>query len=634
MKMPSGFGTSSWLPLPKGWSNEDDYVEALLHFVTSSHTLKQLYGGVHILDFFVSSPDLYARTLDPEWRSWFQLHSIEALLDFLFREDVSAFLKAHPDDTWRGQPLPPKSFVEFVATIQSLQLKRDFMEHAPVKKFSTQVATGMEQKKIHEVQHYADYVDRIAKAVTGTHQDPISHLIDFGAGQGYLGRALASKPYHHRVIAVEGRPHNVQGARSMDTTARIAPKAGIRRNKKEFRTRLDIFKKAKELGRPQMELDRLLHEAFHSNNEYDAGDVVKEYLGSNNGPSMKSVNPKPKRNPQDSASSGDGKGSVCHIEHRLEDGNLQEIVNRISSQGPSVFPMEGTACKQSNGSKTPERASFLVMSLHSCGNLSHHALRSITMNPDVAAVAIIGCCYNLATERLTPPSYKLPSLRPAKDDPSYRSCGDPHGFPMSQRVCNYGGDGVHLNITGRMMGVQAPSNWGREDSSKFFTRHYYRALLQRVFLDYGVADPPVKSDTIENSKQDAEAGRSAAGGSITQPIIIGCLRRSCYVSFVDYSRGAIEKLWRQKQLGGTRISRIQEITDEELRNYDEIHGERKKELSVMWTLMAFSATLVESTIVVDRWLWLREQQEVRQCWVEPVFDYKQSPRNLVVVGLK
>jgi hypothetical protein len=49
-------------------------------------------------------------------------------------------------------------------------------------------------------------------------------------------------------------------------------------------------------------------------------------------------------------------------------------------------------------------------------------------------------------------------------------------------------------------------------------------------------------------------------------------------------------------------------------------------------LMAFSAGVVESMIVVDRWLYLRE--EGCEAWVEAVFDYGLSPRNLVVVGVK
>jgi len=44
---------------------------------------------------------------------------------------------------------------------------------------------------------------------------------------------------------------------------------------------------------------------------------------------------------------------------------------------------------------------------------------------------------------------------------------------------------------------------------------------------------------------------------------------------------------------------------------------------------------VESLIVVDRWLYLKESLgDGGDAWVESVFDYKLSPRNLVVVGIK
>ncbi|KAJ2966379.1 hypothetical protein NQ176_g10178 [Zarea fungicola] len=46
------------------------------------------------------------------------------------------------------------------------------------------------------------------------------------------------------------------------------------------------------------------------------------------------------------------------------------------------------------------------------------------------------------------------------------------------------------------------------------------------------------------------------------------------------------------------------------------------------------ATLIEALIVTDRWVWLKEQDEVKDAWVETVFDFKQSPRNMVVVGIK
>lgn len=79
------------------------------------------------------------------------------------------------------------------------------------------------------------------------------------------------------------------------------------------------------------------------------------------------------------------------------------------------------------------------------------------------------------------------------------------------------------------------------------------------------------------------------------------------------------------------------VTDEEIAAYEERYELQKKELSVMWSLMAFSAGVVESLVVVDRWVFLREaveRGECREAWVQGVFEYAVSPRNLVVVGVK
>jgi hypothetical protein len=80
--------------------------------------------------------------------------------------------------------------------------------------------------------------------------------------------------------------------------------------------------------------------------------------------------------------------------------------------------------------------------------------------------------------------------------------------------------------------------------------------------------------------------------------------------------------------------KMADITDEEIDRYEAEYLPRKKELCVIWSLMAFSAMVVESLIVVDRWMFLKEQDEVEDAWVETVFDYGISPRNLVVVGVK
>lgn len=205
------------------------------------------------------------------------------------------------------------------------------------------------------------------------------------------------------------------------------------------------------------------------------------------------------------------------------------------------------------------------------------------------------------TEKLGP-TYKPPyrDLHPRLIKTSTST--DPHGFPLSTLLTD---NSISLNITARMMACQAPQNWTQETSSAFFTRHFFRALLQRIFADKGLISPD--------------------GG---EPVIIGSLRKKCYENFVSYVTGAISKLgWEEKV----------DIAAAEIKGYEERFGNRKKDLSVLWCLMAFCAGVVESLVVVDRFAYLSEAKErgkLRECWVEAGFEYSESPRNLVVVGVR
>lgn len=125
----------------------------------------------------------------------------------------------------------------------------------------------------------------------------------------------------------------------------------------------------------------------------------------------------------------------------------------------------------------------------------------------------------------------------------------------------------------------------------------------------------------------------------TNPVIIGSLGKSCFKSFHAYVRGAIKKLASNQDTNDKYSALIHDkmgdMTDDEIDAYARAYAPRKRELSSIWTLMAFSAGVVESLIVTDRFLFLKEHSDVVQdCWVESVFDYKESPRNLVVVGIK
>ncbi|KAJ9617097.1 hypothetical protein H2200_000818 [Cladophialophora chaetospira] len=607
------------LPLDPVWKSEDDYVHSILTFATTSDLFRNLCGGVHILDFLTREPDLYTTVLPQEWREWFDLVDIDRVLDLLMRDD----LERYTDASSRNQDFsqrPPASLVEYIRTIRVHSLRRTF---APVSEdvsdLPRHVSVGMKTKKIHEVTNFSAYVGQLCNDISSRHDHEPLAIVDFGSGKNYLGRTLASPPYNKHVVAIEKRHHNITGARSMDVHAKLAKKEKIMRNKKEWKRQLAL---KGDGGLPTPPSESAQCETVSDRDEGNAKpDPVMLQDTSMAEANIVAIEAQ------------QGMGSMTYLEHDIQDGDLEDIIyphSHAHSDKRSMHP--STAQPHQNA---------MVISLHSCGNLSHHALRSLVSNPSIRAVAVIGCCYNLLTERLGPATYKHPQLRP--NHPRLVATGstyDPHGFPMSKTLEEFSypnisnpaevTKGFRLNITARMMAVQAPDNWGPTDSEMFFRRHFYRTLLQKILLDLGVV------------KQCPDPGMPSqvAGGSITgrdesgTPLIVGTLRKKCFDNFRAYVHGALGKL-RDDPKDGETIARLTaSLNDEMIAEYESRFAYAKKNLAVIWSLMAFSAGVVESIIVTDRWLFLREQECVEDCWVDIAFDYKQSPRNFVVVGVK
>jgi hypothetical protein len=584
------------LPYADCWATPEDYVENLLQFVTNSDTFRILCGGVHVLDFFTSESGLFSAVVPEEWQPWLLQCDPMRLLDVLMRDDVDTL----PD------PRPPESLSQYIKDIRRFSLSREYSSREEkLPKLTWQMSVGMKPKKIHEVRNFASFVDQLASDIKTEFHSDITHFVDFGSGQNYLGRALASTPYNKQIVAVEGRKHNIAGAKELDMIARVAEKPKIIRNKKLWMQQLDS--KATEDQRDERACKRAAQPVKVSEN----------YV----------ADLRPRREFEAIYNPEEGKGFIRYIEGRLESGDLTDVVDQLENN-----QLEPVAAQ------TDLR--LMAISIHSCGNLSHHGIRSLILNPAVQAIAIVGCCYNLMTEKLGPPTYKHPYMRPSLQALNGRviresARQDPHGFPLSDRLSTYQDDGIRLNITARMMACQAPFNWTEAESDGFFTRHFFRAVLQKIFLDRGVISK-VHHDT--QAEDSADSSAQSPFNVSTNPVVLGSLGKPCYRSLHAYVRGAIKKLTTSSdhhEQHDVIKERMSDITDEEIAEYQREYGPRKRELSAIWTLMAFSAVVVESLIVTDRWLFLRQHSDlVQDCWVETVFDYRQSPRNLVVVGVK
>ncbi|KAL1970735.1 hypothetical protein VTN77DRAFT_2569 [Rasamsonia byssochlamydoides] len=662
---------ASPLPLSPEWKDADSYIDSLLSFATSTHLFINLCGGVHILDFLTREPDLYTTLLPEDWRQFFDKHDVHDILHLLMREDLSQF---DPKDgatvenvqqqaqTWKGGPVPPRTLLDYIRDIRRLSLRRDFTSPISSKKSAIprHIAVGMKTKKLHEVENFSKYVDSLATSVAETRGEPVTHIVDFGSGQNYLGRTLASPPYNRHVIAIERQHDNIRGAQGMDVHARLAERKVVVRNKKEHvnvRNKHSVDNDSEASPSRSEEVSE--NDSGSSSQEPSCSACSPDADGRENGEEdvtvinvFSEIDLDPDDlSPAPGAGNGSGrrrakdrsqiqlKGSMNYIEHEIQDGYLEPIIRPVIQPQGSKADNSATASEVTDTDQKATDARVMVVSLHSCGNLLHHGVRSLVLNPSVVAVAMIGCCYNLMTERLGPATYRLPVLRSLHPRLERTSTAyDPHGFPMSKRLEEYqhvSGTGIKLNITARMMAVQAPYNWGKDDSEAFFTRHFYRALLQRVLLDHGVVPKPTfpaRFDELGFGSSDPSEGSS--GGTA---LIVGSLRKSAYASFPTYAQAALSKLTRDPVYGDKVARLAREITTEELERYAADYWPARKNLSVVWSLMAFSAAVVEAIIVVDRWQFLREYIPlgiVKECWVEPVFEYSESPRNLAVVGIK
>ncbi|KAL4886194.1 methyltransferase domain-containing protein [Aspergillus karnatakaensis] len=619
------------LPLSDEWTDPDAYVEALLSFATSSDLFRHLCGGVHMLDFLTREPDLYTTLLPEDWRKFFEHHSIGDIIDLCLRDDIDSLFEAYKQGNvagqeWRGVAvLPPLSLLEYIYNVRRLTLRRDFAPHQPGKAtIPPRIAVGMKVKKYHEVAHFSKYVDSLCNTVQEKRGEGITHIVDFGSGQSYLGRTLASPPYNKHIVAIERKHQFINGANRMDVYAQLAEKKKVRMyNKKVEKCKVCEDETLATTDSQQQEAGKSEESTNDGENEEEVAEIsifrdmslTPNEL--NNPPPKNSIIEKPPPDPNAP------RGALDYIEHEIKDGYLEPIIKDVVSSSPSTEITDEVPARQD--------ANVMVVSLHSCGNLVHHGVRALVLNPSVKAVAMIGCCYNLMTERLGPATYKLPVLRTmhprlSKDAVAY----DPHGFPMSKHLEEYqhnSGTGVKLNITARSMAVQAPYNWGTDDAEDFFTRHYYRTLLQRVLVDRGIIPKPAIPKDLYGSEPEKPE-------DVGNPLIVGSLRKAAFTSFQAYIRAAVVKLGRDPVHGEKVKEGMADITDEELDRYATEYWPTKKRLSVTWTLMSFSAAVAEAIIVVDRWLYLREQECVKECWVEPVFDYGESPRNLAVIGIK
>ncbi|KAL0091048.1 methyltransferase domain-containing protein [Phycomyces blakesleeanus] len=472
---PSAFlpANELYLPTECAQNSPEEYLDELITFFERYRHLTD----IHVVDFLTYNQ---WELLDPEWRKALspdpaQHHNRQAQSDWLSLM-IQIASESNIDSSW------PDSLQDYIKKSKALALPRVSPPGYNIEQtkcvIDRHILPGMTDKKIHEVERMSALINNVAETQN------IKSIIDLGAGQGYLSRALAFQ-HHLKVLAVDSSTIQTCGAKKFDEKAMKGYKA------------------------------------------------------------LASL-------------------EIHHVTDTMSPQNASDVLARWSNID------------------RPE--DWLVCGLHACGDLTSLMLRMFTESNEMKCLVNVGCCYHFLTE--------------TEDEST--------GFPMSRVLKS---KGYRLGSTACMLACQAPSRWQdkEEESLKAFGHHFFRALLQFIMVEKGLA-------------------------SADSPPIIGRLnKKKDFLSFGVYVQAALKRL---------NIP-TDSISVEEAEEYYHTYKDRQvdKQIAILWTLRALLAPVLESIILVDRWIYLKDsikdsKNPEKGVWVWPLFDSIVSPRNVVIVATK
>uniref|UniRef100_A0A182NA37 Methyltranfer_dom domain-containing protein n=1 Tax=Anopheles dirus TaxID=7168 RepID=A0A182NA37_9DIPT len=225
-------------------------------------------------------------------------------------------------------------------------------------------------------------------------------------------------------------------------------------------------------------------------------------------------------------------------------------------------------------------STFCLCGLHTCGNLGPNCLRLFHQNPTIKGICNVGCCYHLMLEQFVVDEFYNPTK--ASDNPG-------HGFPMSTYLREHH---FALGHNARNLASESIERAcaNRENPSD---KLGFRALLQVLFLECG-------------EKKSHQVGRLKCNG------------------FVDYVRKSVRRLELMESIT---------ITEESLLELEGRFAAELEQLKVFYLIRQQFAPVVETLILLDRLLYLRECGYERSFLVK-LFEPIVSPRCYALIALK
>ncbi|KAI9254277.1 methyltransferase domain-containing protein [Sporodiniella umbellata] len=441
--------------LPKKYDCPKKYAEALVDYVETYRK----WTEIHFVDFITLD---HWQLLPEDWQS-------SLLNESDMFEAITKIAFGKYNEAW------PLSLKEYIKNTKELELPRihPYSSQQKIKPLEKRVLPGMVEKKIHEVERMVPVIQQLAK------EQGIGSVMDLGAGQGYLSRALAYRS-NLKVLAVDGSDVQTCGA-------------------KRFDERIMKGLKASDL-------------------------------------------------------------QLFHVNERVTPENASSLLSRW---------------------RGAQDERWLLCGLHTCGDLASMILRLFVSSPEMTSLVNVGCCYHFLSEQTAQA-----------------------GFPMSETLQK---TGLVIGHTSRMLSSQVPERWVEraEDTAVALEHHFFRALLQHIMVQKGLAVP----------------GKA--------PVIGRLNKKKDFTSFYVYVQAALARL------GLLPETITQKEAEAHYTRYQSNRTDQK--IAYVWSLRAILAPVFESIMLVDRWLYLNDvipDSPTKKVCLWPLFDPMASPRNMVVMATK
>ncbi|KAH7860997.1 hypothetical protein Vadar_020427 [Vaccinium darrowii] len=573
-----------------------DWIHAIIDFLKPF----TFFVDAHVVNFY---KDRLWEAVDKEWIDCLRNEPVEYLLQI-----PSGVVQ----DNW------PASLKKFILTSRSLAFPReqaDLHKVSPdlhIRSLNNVIAQGMNRKKKHEIEGLAAIISSIARSAG------VGTVVDVGAGQGYLAQVLSFE-YQLSVIAIDACSHH----------GRIT-EARAERIKKHYaakmrKSRSDVT----NLTMPKTVTCRIL-----------STDMLKE---------------------------------LSYSLQRKDDGEQSNLIDQVAAEH-THGTFEGKVPPPPEGSKCP----LLLAGLHACGDLSVSMLRTFLECDEVKAVVSIGCCYNLLSEG------------------GIENVASQCGFPMSKGVNDAGLLLGKSSRDLACQSAERWNSLGKDAGLHNFELHAFRAAFQMVLFRYYpeilTTSPTIgrqgkafrrqqNQRILESHMQHENTGcpNSLSGESSMKKG--NCSTMKFSEAGLDNNKGAYNintcdgtlKYCDDADLVGAAwvndgsshvLSSNQSAKCGEVKPIDKVSlfekfsrsgllrlglscsneidfaGLWKKTepfselIGPYWSLRAALGPVIETIILLDRLLFLQEQDKSLEAFILPIFDPALSPRNVALIANK